>query len=193
MHLKSIALHGVLHPTLSEPLQQRKGYMKRICAWCNKPMSPVKTGGKAAANLVTHSICSDCSDNLDFQLGVSLSTYLDSLNMPVVALDGNDSLIGINSTAAEIYRGKAVLEQFEWQEKIYECAHARLPQGCNETVHCSGCAIRIVTSASFSSGESIYNVPAQLHHCSSDRTEKAELLISADKIDTIVFLRIVRI
>lgn len=166
--------------------------MKRVCAWCNKSMSPVKTGGKAAANLITHSICPDCSDNLDFQLGVSLETYLDSLTMPVVALDGNDALIGINRAAVEIYRGKAIMEPVEWQEKIYECAHARLPQGCENKVHCSGCAIRIVTGASFSSGESIPNVPAHLHHCSAGPTEQAELLISTEKIDTIVFLRIVR-
>jgi len=167
--------------------------MKRVCAWCNKSMSPVKTGGKKAANLVTHSICLDCSDNLDFQLGVSLSRYLESLTMPVVALNGNDSLIGINSAAVELYRGKAVMEPVAWQEKIYECAHARLPQGCENKIHCSGCTIRIVTGESFSSGENIPNVPAHLHHCSTDMSVKAELLISTEKIDTIVFLRIVRL
>jgi len=155
-------------------------------------MSSVKTGGKSAAKLVTHSICHDCSDNLDFQLGVSLNRYLESLTMPVVALDGNDTLIGINSAAVAVYRGKAVMEAVEWEEKIYECAHARLPLGCENEIHCSGCAIRIVTGAAFSSGKSIPNVPAHLHYCSSDVAEQAELLISTEKIDTIVFLRIVR-
>ena len=167
--------------------------MKRVCAWCNKAMSPVNTGGKAAANLRTHSICSDCSDNLDFQLGVSLTTYLDSFKIPVVALDGNGSLIGINRAAAEMYTGKAPLEPAEWQEKVFECAHARLPQGCKKEVHCSGCAIRIVTNESFRSGECSHNVPAHVKHCSSDSTEKAELLVSAKKKDAIVFLKIVRL
>ncbi len=167
--------------------------MKRVCAWCNKPMSPVKTGGKASANMVTHSICSGCSDNLDFQLGVSLKTYLDSFKMPVVALDGNGSLIGVNRAALEIYKGKAVIDPVEWQEKVFECAHARLPQGCKKEVHCSGCAIRIVTTESYSKGESIHDVPAHLNHCSSNLNENIELLISADKIDNIVFLRIVRL
>ena len=167
--------------------------MKRVCAWCNKSMSPVRTGGKASADLLTHSICSNCADNLDFQLGVSLTTYLDSFKIPVVALDGNGTLIGINRAASEIYKGKAVVESAEWQEKVFECAHARLPQGCKNTVHCSGCAIRIVTQASFASGESTPNVPAHVNHCSSDRTEKAELLISAEKTDAIVFLKITRL
>jgi len=167
--------------------------MKRVCAWCNRAMSPVNTGGKAAAHVLTHSICSDCSDNLDFQLGVTLTTYLDSFKMPVVALDGNDFLIGINRAAAEIYTGEAALEPAEWQEKVFECAHARLPQGCKKEVHCSGCAIRIVTSAAFRSGKSSETVPAHLNHCSSDSTEKAELLIAADKTDNIVFLKIIRL
>jgi hypothetical protein len=167
--------------------------MKRVCAWCNKVMSPVKTGGKASANMLTHSICSGCSDNLDFQLGVSLTTYLDSFQIPVVALDGNGSLIAVNRAASESYKGKVVIEPAEWQEKIFECAHARLPQGCKKEVHCSGCAIRMVTNESFRSGENTHAVPAHLNHCSSDITEKAELLISASKTDTIVFLKIVRL
>jgi len=167
--------------------------MKRVCAWCNKAMSPVKTESKASTNVLTHSICSDCSDNLDFQLGVSLTTYLDSFKIPVVALDGNGLLIGVNRAATEIYKGKAAIEPAEWQEKVFECAHARLPQGCKKAVHCSGCAIRIVTSESFRSGASTSDVPAHFNHCSSDRTEKAELLVSADKTDNIVFLKIVRL
>jgi len=167
--------------------------MKRVCAWCSKVMSPVKTGGKTSANMQTHSICSDCSDNLDFQLGVSLSTYLDSFKIPVVALDGNGALIGVNRAASEIYKDKVVIDSAEWQEKVFECAHARLPQGCKKAVHCSGCAIRIVTHESFASGKNTYNIPAHVNHCSSDRSEKAELLISAEKTDNIVFLKITRL
>lgn len=167
--------------------------MKRICAWCNKLMSPKNTADKGTANQVTHSICPDCANNLDFQLGVSLTTYLNSLSMPVVALDGNDSLIGINRAAVALYRGKAVIEPVKWQDKIYECAHARLPHGCEKSVHCSGCAIRMITNATIASGESSINVPANLNHCSADTTEKADMLISAEKIERIIFLKIVRL
>jgi hypothetical protein len=170
----------------------REGLMKRVCAWCNKTMSPVKTD-KASAKMLTHSICSDCSDNLDFQLGVSLATYLDSFKIPVVALDANGSLIGINRAASGVYKGNPFIEAAAWDEKVFECAHARLPQGCKKEVHCSGCAIRMVTNESFSSGECSRDVPAHLNHCSSDRTEKAELLISADKTGGIVFLKIIRL
>ena len=166
--------------------------MLRVCAWCNKPMSPVRTGGKASVNMVTHSICPDCADNLDFQLGVSLKEYLDSLKIPIIALDGNGSVIEVNSAAALIYKDKSRIESIKWKEKVFECAHARLPEGCKKAVHCSGCAIRFVTTDAFNTGERQHNMPAHLDHCSSDTHEKIELLISADKIDDIVFLRIVR-
>lgn len=165
--------------------------MKRVCAWCNRPMSPLKKGGGASANMVTHSICSDCSDNLDFQLGVSLKTYLDSLKIPIIALDGKGSQIGINAAALKVCKGKANIASAQWQGTVFECSHARLPEGCEKKVHCSGCAIRIVATETFSTGESRHDVPANLNHCSSDPSEDVELLISADKIDGIVFLRIV--
>jgi len=167
--------------------------MLRVCAWCNKPMSPVRTGGKASKNLVTHSVCSDCADNLDFQLGVSLKEYLDSLKIPIIALNSNGAVIAINSAALSIYKDKSGIELIEWKEKVFECAHVRLPEGCRKAVHCSGCAIRFVAADTFRSGESQYNVPALLDHCSADLNEETELLISADKIDNIVFLRIVRL
>jgi hypothetical protein len=156
-------------------------------------MTPQQTGGIDAAEMVTHSICCDCADNLEFQLGVSLKNYLESLHIPIVALDGNGTVIGINAAAIAAYKGKAVIENAEWQEKVFECAHARLPEGCKNRVHCSGCAIRIAATHAFNSGKEIINVPAHLNHCSSDLCENTELLISADKIDNIVFLRIVMV
>lgn len=155
-------------------------------------MTPVNTGDRASADLVTHSICCDCADNLEFQLGVSLKTYLESLHIPIVALDGNGAVIGINSAASQAYKGKAIIEPAKWQEKIFECAHARLPEGCKSKVHCSGCAIRIAATEAFNSGRKSHDIPAHLNHCSSDVCETMELLVSADKVDSIVFLRIVR-
>lgn len=143
--------------------------------------------------MITHSICCDCADNLEFQLGVSLDVYLESLHFPIVALDGNGTLIGINSAANEAYSGKAIIESAEWKDKIYECAHARLPERCNNRIHCSGCAIRIAATDSFNSGRENRDLPAHINHCSSEINEIPDLLISADKIDNIVFVRIARV
>ena len=167
--------------------------MKRVCAWCNSPMGSVRMSKTAGSCLVTHSICSDCSDNLDFQLGVPLQRYLDSLKIPIIALNGDGSVIAVNCEAFRIYVGKTGEETAEWPDRIFECAHARLPEGCGNTVHCSGCAIRFAAADSYRTGESLRDLPAHFNHCDSDSHDKAELLISADRVDKIVFLRIVKL
>ena len=165
--------------------------MKRVCAWCNTEMTPVKSS-KKDAGLVTHSICSECADNLDFQLGVSLNRYLDSLKIPVIALDGNGQFIGINRAAIDASDKAADRQLIDWPEKIYECAHARLPLGCKTAIHCSGCAIRFAVTDTYNTGIGTKELPAHLNHCSTDLEETVELLISTDRIDNIVFLRLVR-
>jgi hypothetical protein len=167
--------------------------MKRVCAWCNSPMGSVSIRKTAGSGLVTHSICCDCADNLEFQLGVPLPRYLDSLKTPIIALNGDGRVIAVNSEAFRVCSGKAGEEIVAWPDRIFECAHARLPEGCGNTVHCSGCAIRFATTECYRTGESLRNLPAHITHCDSDSPDKAEILISADRVDKIVFLRIVKL
>jgi hypothetical protein len=156
-------------------------------------MGSVRTKKITGPSLVTHSICSACSDNLEFQLGVPLQRYLDSLKIPIIALNGDGRVIAVNCEASRIYSGKTGEEMAEWPDKIFECAHARLPEGCGNAVHCSGCAIRFAASDSYRTGANLRDLPAYLTHCDSDSPDKAELLISADRVDKIVFLRIVKL
>ncbi len=167
--------------------------MKKVCAWCNSPMGSVSVKSDTIPSLVTHSICNDCSDNLDFQLGVPLQRYLDSLRIPIVALNSDGRVIAINSEATEMYSGGTGEEMAEWPFKVFECAHARLPDGCGNRVHCSGCAIRFAVTDTYRTGVSLQDVPAHITHCDSDSPDTAELLISADMINKIVFLRIVNL
>lgn len=167
--------------------------MKRVCAWCNSQMGSVRTKKPGVAELVTHSICDSCADNLDFQSGVTLQRYLDSLKIPIVALNGDGRMIAVNAEATGISSGKAGEEKADWPHKVFECAHARLPEGCKNRIHCSGCAIRFVVTEAFKTGKSLRDIPALITHCDSGPNEKAELMISADRIDKIVFLRLVKL
>jgi len=167
--------------------------MKRVCAWCNSAMSSVRVKNIAGPSLITHSICGDCSDNLEFQLGVPLQRYLDSLKIPIIALNGDGRIIAANREASRIYSGKTGEEMAEWPDRIFECSHARLPDGCGNTVHCSGCAIRFAATDSYRTGKSLRDLPAHITHCDSGPPDKAELLISADRVDKIVFLRIIKL
>lgn len=167
--------------------------MRRVCAWCNSSMETEQTRApEAAAGLVTHSICDDCADNLDFQMGVTLTRYLDSLKMPIIALDEGGSIIAVNEEARRLHHDKGMDISAVWNDKIYECAHARLPEGCKKAVHCSGCAIRFITADAYKTGQSQRDIPAHFNSCSADLTEGIDILVSADRIENIVFLRITR-
>ena len=121
-----------------------------------------------------------------------LQKYLDSLKIPIVALNRDGRVIAVNCEARRTYPGTIGEEASEWADKIFECAHARLAEGCGNKVHCSGCAIRLATAESYGTGESLRDLPAYISHCASDYPDKTELLISADRVDRIVFLRIVK-
>lgn len=166
--------------------------MKRVCAWCNRQMETMQTDDGEVEGLVTHSICNDCADNLDFQMGVSLARYLDSLKIPIIAFDERGRIIAVNEEALKFHKNKNVDISANWTDKIYECAHARLPEGCEKAVHCSGCAIRFVTADAYNTGLSQSDVPAHFNACSAELTEEIDILVSADKIENTIFLRIAR-
>lgn len=167
--------------------------MKRVCAWCNRQMKTLQADIKNPGGLVTHSICDDCADNLDFQMGVTLARYIDSLKIPIIALDESGQIIAVNNEARKLHENRNIAVSAIWNDKIFECAHARLPEGCKKAVHCSGCAIRFITADTYRTGISQNDVPAHFNSCSADLTEKIELIVSADKIENIVFLRITRL
>lgn len=160
--------------------------MRRVCAWCNKSMgnSDADTG---SAGQVTHSICGECADNLDFQLGVTLQRYLNSMKMPVVVVDGDGNVLQANSMAAGT---SPVRPGGEWDGKIYECAHARLPERCRHLIHSSGCTIRFAATETYTTGREITAVPALLNGCSPSETMPADYLISTKLVDGTVYLRI---
>jgi len=165
--------------------------MKRVCAWCNKLMGNVGAA-EDGDDLITHTICEECSDNLDFQLGVSLQRYLDSLKIPIALIDGMGNILKTNSEAGKMPAPPACKHGRGWQGRIYECAHARLPQRCSNTIHCSGCTIRFAVTETFNSGRGFSCVPALVNGCTSSPAQKCDYLISTSLVNGIVLLKIER-
>jgi hypothetical protein len=147
-----------------------------------------------ASGMITHSICDECADNLEFQLGVSLRRYLNSLKMPICLIDDAGAIILANTAALELPEVvRLQTEAGEWPGKIYECSHARLPEKCSQTIHCSGCTIRFSVTETFTSGRELVSVPALINGCTSSPTQKCDYLISTKLVGGIVHLKIERI
>jgi hypothetical protein len=163
--------------------------MIQLCAWCRSEIRKV-ADGSSADSCVSHGICPSCYDNIRFQEGVPLGEYLDSRKAPVFVVDGSGVVQGVNRMGCETL-GKDTREIVQHLGgDVFECAYARLPEGCGRTVHCSGCTIRRTVMRTFETGQSQSKVPAVLNHGDADEPTSVHLTITTVKVNNIVLLRV---
>jgi PAS domain-containing protein len=166
--------------------------MRRICAWCRKELQGVDSQA-GTENVITHGICRNCRDNILFQLGVELEAYLDSLQVPIVLVNREGIVVSVNNQAKTMLcKDLAEIKGYKGGE-VFECAYARLPEGCGNTTHCSGCTIRRTVMETYGTGKSFLRVPATLNQNSPEDPKETNLLISTERIAELVLLRIDKI
>jgi hypothetical protein len=163
--------------------------MKKICAWCRKDLGRIESQ-TVYENAITHGICGTCGQNLLFQMGVDLLVFLDSLKLPVVVVNQAGKIVTGNGQARTMLRkGLPEIEGYNGGE-VFECAYARLPEGCGNTTHCSGCTIRRTVMETYASGRSFFRVPALLCRNTPEDPVIIKLQISTEKVSDLVLLRI---
>lgn len=141
-------------------------------------------------NAITHGICRNCRENLSFQSGVEFGVFLDSLKFPVVVVDREGTIVTGNEKARRLLRKELPeIEGYRGGE-VFECAYARLPEGCGNTTHCSGCTIRRTVMETYGTGRSILRIPAILNRNTPEDPEKIRFLISTERIADLVLLQI---
>lgn len=138
----------------------------------------------------TYGICEDCISNFQAQEGIPLREYIENISAPVLLIDGEGKVVTANS-AAEVLLGKPLPEIEGFMGgAVFECAHARLPEGCGKTVHCSGCTIRRTIMHTYTTGQDQRHVPAYLNREDLHRTEPVGLSISTVRIPEAVLLMV---
>jgi hypothetical protein len=163
--------------------------MKRICAWCRKELHGIDSPADAG-NVITHGICKNCRDNIMFQLGVELESFLNSLNVPIVLVNQEGTVVTVNNQAKTMLRKDLPEIKGYRGGEVFECAYARLPEGCGNTLHCSGCTIRRTVMQTYATGKGFLRVPAALNKNTPEEPVKMNLLISTEKLTDLVLLRI---
>ncbi len=159
--------------------------MKRLCAWCTKPLGEPAPGTEAD-RVISHGICDECIGNILFQQGADLSTLLDSLEAPIVMVDEGHAVRVLNRAASELLgmdRDTCTGREFGL---VFECEHARTPEGCGRAIHCSGCAIRRAIQTTVATGQGVTRQPATLKW--EDGTVR--LLITTEKAGSMILMRI---
>jgi PAS domain-containing protein len=162
--------------------------MKKMCAWCGTQIGPA--GESMPDDAVTHGICEDCRDNITFQEGVAPRELLDALAAPIVMVDSRGVVRAANKAASALLGRQPDEIKGYLPGEVFECEFARLPEGCGDTVHCTGCAIRRTVMAPLDTGESFSRVPATLRRHTPEDPQDVRFLISTEKVADTVLLRV---
>ena len=163
--------------------------MKRVCSWCKIEMGivPSKFFSDSA---VTHGICEECIDTYFGPRHIRLSDFLDSLDAPVIVVDSKVRVNSVNKQARVFLQKEShEIEGFLGGD-VFECAFAKLPGGCGNTIHCDGCTIRNTVTDTFQSGNSHIKTPAYLIRGTLEENHEIRFLMSTEKIRDVVLLRI---
>jgi len=102
----------------------------------------------------THGICTDCAEHFQKTWSVeTLDEYLDTYDYPVIAVDAEERIVGINSPMTKIC-GRVRPSTIGYLcGDVLECSSARLAEGCGRTIHCPACAVRRAMKGALESGE----------------------------------------
>lgn len=163
--------------------------IKVVCSACGKFLKD-KPSDPSMDHEVSHGLCYDCALHFRAQAGLPIADYIEGFEVPVVTIAPNLTISALNRKASELL-GKTIVDvQGERGGDVFECQYARLPGGCGETIHCSGCTIRNTVNETLRTGKPMINVPAVLNRYSESGTEQIDLLITTEKIGGVVFLKI---
>jgi transcriptional regulator of aromatic amino acid metabolism len=163
--------------------------MKLVCSKCNKNYRD-DYSELSSERVITRGICDECTSFLLWPNRPTMTDFLDCFDAPIVAIDSLGNVITANQIARELLQ-KELSDIVGLQGgNVFECAFAKLPEGCGKTIHCDGCTIRKTVMDTLHTGKSHSKMPAGLTHGTSVDCVEMQLLISTERVNEIVMLQI---
>jgi hypothetical protein len=163
--------------------------MDIMCAWCKKDMGSKPSQG-VQEGIVSHGICKECASALLGPNKLPLKDFLDAIEIPVLVVGLDVTIHYANKQAREILHKEMPSIEGLWGGKVFECVHAKQPEGCGNTIHCVGCSIRTTITDTMKTGVSYFHTPAYLCQGTPEDNQEIKFLISTERISDIVLLRI---
>ena len=158
--------------------------MTLVCAWCQTVLSDEMDGP------LTHGICPNCAADLKY-LPQALDRFLDSLGGPVLLVDGEGRVLGLNRAAAATVRTDSGTARGHLTGDVLQCVYAQLPGGCGHTAHCTGCTIRRAFEHTATTGEPVLDVPAFAHVRGEERPTILSFRISTERLGPLVLVQLI--
>jgi hypothetical protein len=160
--------------------------MKSICAWCQHPLNDEPESDAP----ITHGICDRCVEFV-VDSRTAIRTFLDTIDSPVLAIDGEGRAISANRLALLALKKEYDEVAGRLGGEVIECEHSYLPEGCGKTVHCTGCQIRGSVNHTRATGEALLRVRAYQHIMTATGVRTFQYFISTEKLaDSTILLRI---
>jgi hypothetical protein len=163
--------------------------MKRVCAWCKKDMGGISPDDQAK-QVVSHGMCGECANKIFTELGMESESFLDDIAAPVLVVDDTGIVLGANRLARVLLQKDLKEIKQHYLGNVGQCVNANLSGGCGKTKYCGRCEIRNNVMDTFQSGESKVEERVFLNRGTPDNYERIDFLISTEKTNGMVLLRI---
>jgi len=163
--------------------------MRKICAWCGKDIGEIES---EQGGVISHGMCDSCHDifNLERSTFQNLEDYVEQLDAPTLVVDEKGVVLGGNRKARSALGKSAEEIAGVLSGDVMSCAYAKLPGGCGETMHCSGCTIRNSVNQTHRTGEPLEDVEAYQLLEVDGQAVRMLLRISTRKSGDVILLRI---
>jgi PAS domain-containing protein len=162
--------------------------MTRKCKSCNGELDTTEYGKTIGAD--SDGLCSSCIKKSDLQEGMSIQEFIDNLIVAIIVLDQRGSIQTVNEKARALFNKELFFFKGRSIGKVFECEYAELSEGCGETVHCSGCAIKTAVTETFTTGNPVFRMEATLKDLKPGEQLKIHYYISTRKRGEAVLLQI---
>lgn len=180
-----------------------RGPVKTLCAWCGVTLEDGPSDGGEADGArgssvparypgpdpVSHGICPECAAGFEAEEGQALPDFLAHIGVPILLMDGDAEVLEINPSGQVRFRVSDLRPGIRMGE-VFTCANASAPGGCGGTIHCSGCAIRMVVEETHRTGEPAVRVPATLRVTAPGAEPRAEFFLSSVRLGDRILLRV---
>lgn len=164
--------------------------MQVICAWCSQKIRRVSNRAAVSIFDVSHGICKSCKEYFFTDRNRTLDKVLNRLEAPVLMVNAQGVVELANQKALEFLdKDMDAVKGFKGGE-VMECTYAKLPEGCGNSTHCAACTVRGNVIKTFETGRSLRQVPAFLNRQNRNSIHRIDFLISTEKVDDMVLLRI---
>ena len=163
--------------------------MRQVCYVCG-----IELGDPLEQNVpgehISHGVCRKCLDSCMAGAGKGMDEFLDSLQAPVIVVDGNVRVVTANALAQKLVSKSMKAIGGRLPGEVFECTHAHQPGGCGQTLHCQSCMIRSSVTKTFKTGAPCIRMPACQDLDTFEGPRKVSFLITTEKVDGAVLLRI---